>query len=350
MPSIREGIPTLASKMALKIIQINLNHCEAAQDLLIQTVREEKVDVVIVADQYRNLDGLSWKTDAANSAAIWACGKHPIQEVMKDPEETFVRVKISGIYFYSCYMPPSMPHEDFERILDRIVEDAKNRSPVAIAGDFNAWAVEWGSKETKKRGQTLLEAFSVLDLVLLNDGEKPTFIRGEASSMIDLTFVSSNLLKGITCWKVSDTCTLSDHCAITWRVAKQRKSENRPSKKNKFTGWKASSFDTDAMRLPEWKLEQVHGRVAREADLASAALAFLDLGPIQTRGHVTREAALISVACAPEQGPKLVGEPELETRKSALVTAALKSPELEQAHGFVTHPLKQHEIVLLLHP
>ena len=104
-----------------------------------------------------------------------------------------------------------MPHEDFERILDRIVEDAKNRSPAAIAGDFNTSAVEWGSKETKKRGQTLLEAFLVLDLVLLNDGEKPTSIRGETSSMIDLTFVSSGLLKGITCWKVSDTCTLSDH-------------------------------------------------------------------------------------------------------------------------------------------
>ena len=39
--------------MALKVIQINLNHCEAAQELLFQTVREEKVDVVIVADQYR---------------------------------------------------------------------------------------------------------------------------------------------------------------------------------------------------------------------------------------------------------------------------------------------------------
>ena len=111
------------------------------------------------------------------------------------------------------------------RVENRIVEDAKNRTPVAIAGDFNAWAVEWGSKETRKRGQTLLEAFSVLDLVLLNDGEKPTFIRGEASSIIDLTFVSS-LLKGNTCWRVSDTCTLSDHCAIAWRVVKQRETEN----------------------------------------------------------------------------------------------------------------------------
>ena len=103
---------------------------------------------------------------------------------MKNLEEAFVRVKISGIYFYSCYVPPSMPQEESERILDRIVEDARDRSPVAIAGDFNAWAVEWDSKETKKRGQTLSKAFSVLDLTLLNDREKPTFIRGEASSMI----------------------------------------------------------------------------------------------------------------------------------------------------------------------
>ena len=144
MSSIREDIPTPVSKIALKVIQINLNHCAAAQNLLFQTVREEKVDVVIIADQYRNLDGLFWKTDAANSAVIRACGKHPVQEVMKNPEEAFVRVKISGIYFDSCYMPPSMPHEDFEKI-------TRNRSLVAIAGDFNAWTVEWGSKETKKK-------------------------------------------------------------------------------------------------------------------------------------------------------------------------------------------------------
>ena len=44
--------------MALKVIKINLNYFETAQDLLFQTVREEKVNVVLVADQYRNLDGL----------------------------------------------------------------------------------------------------------------------------------------------------------------------------------------------------------------------------------------------------------------------------------------------------
>ena len=74
-----------------------------------------------------------------------------------------MRVKVSGMHFYICYMPPSMSQEDFERALDRLVDDAKSRSSVAIAGDFNAWAVEWGTKETKKRGYAaLLEAFSLL--------------------------------------------------------------------------------------------------------------------------------------------------------------------------------------------
>ena len=59
--------------MTLKVLQINLNHCEAGQDLLSQTVREEKVYVVITADQYKNLDGFTWKTDATGSPAIWTC-------------------------------------------------------------------------------------------------------------------------------------------------------------------------------------------------------------------------------------------------------------------------------------
>ena len=111
---------------------------------------------------------------------------------MENPEDTFVRVKISGMHFYSFYMPPSKSQEDFERMLARLVDDVKNR-------DFNAWAVEWGSKEINKRRQALLEVFSLMDLTLLNNGKKPTFVRGEASSMIDFTFVSSGLAKGNNC-------------------------------------------------------------------------------------------------------------------------------------------------------
>uniref|UniRef100_A0A6V7JIC0 Endonuclease/exonuclease/phosphatase domain-containing protein n=1 Tax=Bracon brevicornis TaxID=1563983 RepID=A0A6V7JIC0_9HYME len=111
--------------------------------------------------------------------------------------------------------------DEFGAILDRIVTDAKERSPVAIAGYFNAWAVEWGSKKTNWRGKSLLEAFAVLDLQLLNDGDVSTFIQGECTSMIDLIFTSSSLARGNFNWEVSDIITLSDHRAITWNTAGQ---------------------------------------------------------------------------------------------------------------------------------
>ena len=177
--------------------------------------------MVIIADQYRNLDGLAWKTDSTGSAAIWACGKHPLQDFMEDPGDTFVRAKISGMYFYICYMPLSMSQEEFEGVLDRLVDDTDNRSLVAIADDFNVWTMEWGSSETKKRGQALLKAFFLLDLTLLNFGKKPMFVNGEASSMIHFTFVNNGLGNGNNCWEASEIYTQSDHRAITWRVRRQ---------------------------------------------------------------------------------------------------------------------------------
>ena len=38
-----------------KVLQINLNHCAVAQDLLSQLIQEEKADIVIISEQYRNL-------------------------------------------------------------------------------------------------------------------------------------------------------------------------------------------------------------------------------------------------------------------------------------------------------
>ena len=38
----------------MKIVQLNLNHCATAQDLLKQYVRETQVDIAIVCEQYRD--------------------------------------------------------------------------------------------------------------------------------------------------------------------------------------------------------------------------------------------------------------------------------------------------------
>ena len=40
----------------MRVLQHNINHCEAAYDLLTQSVREMKIDAAIIADPYIRLN------------------------------------------------------------------------------------------------------------------------------------------------------------------------------------------------------------------------------------------------------------------------------------------------------
>ncbi|ESO04742.1 hypothetical protein HELRODRAFT_172418 [Helobdella robusta] len=129
-------------------VKVNLNHCEAAHDLLMQTVRELKVNLAIVSEPYKHLNTQPWEMDRTAGAAIWSCSKLPFQNVI-NTEACFVATKVEDIYFYSFYAPPSLSFDEYVNFLDRLTQSAKQYFPVAIAGDFNAWAVDWGSKKNQ---------------------------------------------------------------------------------------------------------------------------------------------------------------------------------------------------------
>lgn len=226
----------------MRVIQLNLNHCEAAQDLLTQSIREKRVDLAMISEPFRIPQNGKWISDRSRKATIWSCGSCAFQDTAIQ-FNGFVRAKIKGVNFYSCYAPPSWTHIEFQDMLDELLEDARNRTPVAIAGDFNAWAKEWGSRTTNARGRSLLETLASLDLVLLNDGKTYTFGRAGAFSIIDLTFVSPTLSLN-TKWRVSEHYTHSDHQAILFEVTLQKNQEVR---KSKTTGpkWKDTAFDKE---------------------------------------------------------------------------------------------------------
>ena len=58
-----------------KVLQINLNHCMVAHDLLPQLIREEKANIVIISEQLRDQNEPNWVRDSTNTAAIWVCGE-----------------------------------------------------------------------------------------------------------------------------------------------------------------------------------------------------------------------------------------------------------------------------------
>lgn len=231
-------------------MQQNLNHCELAQDLLMQTVVETKPDILLISEPYRKPESQHWVFDLSGKAAIWSCNSLPLQNTNGKTQRGFVRAKIGNIHFYSCYAPPSDDMKEFVDFLDRLIDDAKEHCPVAIAGDFNAWAVDWGSKETNTRGHALLEAFSNLDVVLLNTGRKWTFERGGKGSIVDLTFVSPGLVStNNNAWEVTDTSHFSDHQLICWEVSTDCVRKVPPALKTNAVGWKTSVFNRELFRV-----------------------------------------------------------------------------------------------------
>lgn len=44
----------------MKLLQLNLNHCSAAQELLCQTVIEEDIDIAILSEPYKTASQGTW--------------------------------------------------------------------------------------------------------------------------------------------------------------------------------------------------------------------------------------------------------------------------------------------------
>lgn len=91
------GDSAISHEKMMKILQLNLNHCEVAQDLLTQSIIKENIDVAILSEHDRNREK-SWERDSDGKAAIWTCGRLLIEERMKCHESCFVWVKVAGIY------------------------------------------------------------------------------------------------------------------------------------------------------------------------------------------------------------------------------------------------------------
>lgn len=118
MPGISGGAPEVDDQTSMKILQLNLNHCEAAHDLLMQSVRELELDLVLIAEPYKHLSTQPWESDSTTKAVIWSCGKLSFQNAVDNRNAGFVAASVESIRFYSCYAPPSLPIDGFIDLLD----------------------------------------------------------------------------------------------------------------------------------------------------------------------------------------------------------------------------------------
>jgi Reverse transcriptase (RNA-dependent DNA polymerase)/Endonuclease-reverse transcriptase len=246
----------------MNFLQINLNHCETAQDLLRQAIYEMKADVVLISEPYFVPNNNAWLSDDTGKAAIWTCSDFPIQQTDERKNKGYTHGKINGIHIFSCYAPPSITIEEYEEMLNHLVDEARSLHPVVIAGDFNAWAEDWGSRVTNRRGQLLLEIFSQLDVVLVNNVTQSTFNRNGRESTIDITFVSGSLARNCN-WNVSDRYTHSDHKLVVFDIGTKPTRQRYQAVRNQ---WAVNKFDEDLFREMFSNEVLIHGSASEKVN------------------------------------------------------------------------------------
>nr|XP_032525082.1 uncharacterized protein LOC116776088 [Danaus plexippus plexippus] len=195
-----------------RILQANINHCKAAQHLLVQTFAEWLVDVAVVAESY-SVPG-SWLGDEDGSVALVArssTNSPPISLLEKGPG--YVAAAWGDIALIGVYFSPNRPLTDFENFLGVLAMVAARAAQrrVLVVGDFNAKSVAWGSPSTDVRGREV-ESWSVASgLSLLNRGTVHTCVRRNGGSIVDLSFATPSLAACVVDWRVELVETLSDH-------------------------------------------------------------------------------------------------------------------------------------------
>ncbi|KAL7298855.1 hypothetical protein TKK_0007965 [Trichogramma kaykai] len=246
-----ESVKKWASKIdgSIKVIEAQAKRLEASIETadnerrdIAEALSEQATRIKLMAEEYDELWGSLARADTSR-----------VDEILND--------KLKGLdakYVFSVGPDDANKIRDnvrsmidsiaeFSALLANVVEEAQGKRPLIVAGDFNAWSIEWGSSETKPRGIILLD-----------------------SSIIDLSFASDSLTPRVAGWRVErGVVTNSDHRVITFNL-----SDHRPHRglEGPRWRWSASTLDEEVYseRLSGARIP--HAMSERPEDMAGALI------------------------------------------------------------------------------
>ena len=108
-----------------------------------------------------------------------------------------------------------------QKFLDCLKACKDKNLPIHIGGDFNSHHTLWGGRRDTRRGDLIQWIMVEYGLVILNEGDVPTFQNANGSSVIDLTLTSVECIEYISSWGVIQKPNGSDHNTIETRYFTQ---------------------------------------------------------------------------------------------------------------------------------
>lgn len=216
---------------AVRVLQFNMMHCWPAHDLFKQKLIEGGYDVGLVAEPILTESHGAWiiHPDPDAKVAIWVKRPEAVEEILCYPEG-IIGVKTGGYTYVSVYFSPNNnSKEEYEAYVHRLANISTSRKKVIIGGDLNAKSHRWSSPVTNSRADITEELIDTCNLHLLNNGNKPTCVRHNGSSFVDITLTSENIIAEN--WEVLDEeeCH-SDHRYIQFTIRAETTCHPRPDR------------------------------------------------------------------------------------------------------------------------
>ena len=222
----------------MKVCQVNLQHSKAAAIEMGKNFDKGLFDMVLIQEPYIKDNIVNISTQEGhilyqqNNGKVRSCilvrkgVKCFMLQQFTNKDEVTVKVSLSNdhsgnmdVIFCSGYFPYDSdwdpPSQNIRNLVDFC---SKNDVNLIVGCDANAHNVVWGSSDTNKRGESLLDFMLIKELLVLNEGNKPTFGNSIREEVIDITFSNREVCNMISKWQVSDEPSLSDHKYITFEV------------------------------------------------------------------------------------------------------------------------------------
>lgn len=245
----------------IRILQININHCRAAHDMLMQQIIEMKIGICIIAEPYIIPNNPTWAGSIDGKAAIvWIPAYVKVPGILLKQGQYSIALKWGDLTVVSCYISPNVDDTEFNDFLIEMEEMVLLAgSNTIIGGDFNSWSTMWGSTLTDTRGSKLSRWAATNDVRLINVGKKPTCVRPQGTSVVDLTWSTPDLGNKIKLWTILEHLTMSDHKYIYFEVYfTMYKGRNEAvASKKKYPRWSSRKLNEEMFKENlEWSCQE----------------------------------------------------------------------------------------------
>ena len=201
----------------LKCVQINLQHSRGATANLVKYAADNKVDIICIQEPYiyrGRAAGLDYKyrTYTVGESQIGTAKtiRNKAVDVMiisQLSDKDTVTLQITRwdtiLILANMYWDRQKPIEQDLTKVDKILKHGIREEVIAMHS--KARSTTWHDTTTNNRGKQLEEYIISKQLHIMNEpSTKTTFENRIGKSKIDLTLATSNLLRKITDWSISD--------------------------------------------------------------------------------------------------------------------------------------------------